>query len=78
MNKSNDSCWKWILILEFYCCDILEGKDMSGVCHGNVVSRPCIQCLVSRAELESMERKTRQDIEGSSRATEKEKYIIFH
>lgn len=50
--------------------DLPEGKDISGVRHGTMVSRLCIWCLVSRQEFGSMEGAARRDMEGTLRARE--------
>lgn len=40
--------WKYMPLLVPYCCVIIEGKKMSTVQYGAVVSRSFISCLVIR------------------------------
>lgn len=42
--------WKCHPTLISYCCDIPEGKDMSGVKHG-ATTCPCICCLTTQEEI---------------------------
>lgn len=37
INTSRTPCWKLVLFFVSYCCDILDGKDMSGVGHRNTL-----------------------------------------
>lgn len=55
--------WRCVPLLVSYCCDIPEGKDISGVRHGVAVRRPCVRCMVTgediiagrRSDIRSME-----------------------
>lgn len=38
---------KCVPLLVWYCCHILEAKDMSTVRRGVLVTRPCTRCVVS-------------------------------
>lgn len=41
--------WNCHPVIALYCCDIPEGKDMSGVQHGGRVC-PCVRCLIKKSD----------------------------
>lgn len=45
--------WKCHPALVSYCCDLPEGKDMSGVKHGATMY-PCIRCLTSKHDIREL------------------------
>lgn len=53
--------------VESYCWATREGKDMTGVYHGIIVSRPCIQYYGSREGSERIQRADTQDGTGYGR-----------
>lgn len=71
--------WKWavwgksinlfllevVFRCEAYCCDILQGKSMSGVRHGTMVSQLSIQGIVSREKFCIPEGATWQNMHGT-------------
>lgn len=34
-------------VIVSYCCNILEGKDISSLKHGLLVQKPCVRCFAS-------------------------------
>jgi len=64
--------WNCFPKMVSYCCDIPEAKDMSGVKHGTLGLAPCIRCMSSATDFESIISRPKRDI---SRTVEARKMI---
>lgn len=49
-------------VVVFYCADIHEGNELSGLWYGTTASRPGIQCFSSLKKFESIERSTKSNL----------------
>lgn len=57
--------WNCFLILIFYCCNIPEGKNVSGVKHGTAGTGHFVKCLVSLPTVLTCEGRRKQQLNST-------------